>query len=74
MAIVSAIGVDKNKDGKLVATFQIINPSNVAELSKGAAEQIHPSRFIGPVEIIYWKWIVLLQPKFQGICILPMQT
>ncbi|MDM5293391.1 Ger(x)C family spore germination protein [Peribacillus simplex] len=35
MAIVSAIGVDKNKDGKLVATFQIINPSNVAGALQG---------------------------------------
>ncbi|MGE1166117.1 Ger(x)C family spore germination protein [Peribacillus simplex] len=35
MAIVSAVGVDKNKDGKLVATFQIINPSNVAGALQG---------------------------------------
>ncbi|MDF9760010.1 spore germination protein KC [Peribacillus simplex] len=35
MAIVSAMGVDKNKDGKLVATFQIINPSNVAGALQG---------------------------------------
>ncbi|MGE7186781.1 Ger(x)C family spore germination protein [Peribacillus sp. NPDC006672] len=35
MAIVSAVGVDKNKEGKLVATFQIINPSNVAGALQG---------------------------------------
>ncbi|MEJ9227905.1 Ger(x)C family spore germination protein [Peribacillus butanolivorans] len=35
MAIVSAVGIDKNKEGKLVGTFQIINPSNVAGSLQG---------------------------------------
>ncbi|MGG4267253.1 Ger(x)C family spore germination protein [Peribacillus simplex] len=35
MAIVSAVGVDKNKDGQLVATFQTINPNNVAGALQG---------------------------------------
>ncbi|WP_339200619.1 Ger(x)C family spore germination protein [Peribacillus sp. FSL P2-0133] len=35
MAIVSAIGLDRNKEGKLVGTFQIINPSNVAGALQG---------------------------------------
>ncbi|MBO0999926.1 Ger(x)C family spore germination protein [Bacillus sp. SD075] len=35
MAIVSAVGLDRNKEGKLVGTFQIINPSNVAGALQG---------------------------------------
>ncbi|MGG3495728.1 Ger(x)C family spore germination protein [Peribacillus simplex] len=35
MAIVSAVGLDKNKEGKIVGTFQIINPSNVAGALQG---------------------------------------
>ncbi|MCM3673709.1 Ger(x)C family spore germination protein [Peribacillus simplex] len=35
MAIVSAVGIDKNKDGKIVGTFQIINPGNVAGALQG---------------------------------------
>ncbi|MGW8424164.1 Ger(x)C family spore germination protein [Peribacillus simplex] len=35
MAIVSAMGLDRNKEGKLVGTFQIINPSNVAGALQG---------------------------------------
>ncbi|MFF2457883.1 Ger(x)C family spore germination protein [Peribacillus simplex] len=35
MAIVAAVGIDKNKEGKLVATFQTINPSNVAGALQG---------------------------------------
>lgn len=35
MAIVSAVGLDRNKEGKLVGTFQIINPGNVAGALQG---------------------------------------
>ncbi|MEY8191646.1 Ger(x)C family spore germination protein [Peribacillus simplex] len=35
IAIVSAVGLDRNKEGKLVGTFQIINPSNVAGALQG---------------------------------------
>ncbi|MGE7879005.1 Ger(x)C family spore germination protein [Peribacillus muralis] len=35
MSIVSAVGIDKNDDGKLVGTFQIINPVNVAGSLQG---------------------------------------
>ncbi|MCU6602243.1 Ger(x)C family spore germination protein [Peribacillus frigoritolerans] len=35
MAIVSAVGLDRSKEGKLVGTFQIINPGNVAGALQG---------------------------------------
>lgn len=35
MAIVSAVGLDRNKEGRLVGTFQIINPGNVAGALQG---------------------------------------
>lgn len=35
MAIVSAVGLDRNKEGKLVGTFQTINPGNVAGALQG---------------------------------------
>ncbi|MBK5484515.1 Ger(x)C family spore germination protein [Peribacillus sp. TH16] len=35
IAIVSAMGIDKDKEGKLVGTFQIINPGNVAGALQG---------------------------------------
>ncbi len=35
MAIVSAVGIDKNEAGRLVGTFQIINPVNVAGSLQG---------------------------------------
>lgn len=30
LAIVAALGIDKNEEGRYVGTLQIINPSNVA--------------------------------------------
>ncbi|MGE7904969.1 Ger(x)C family spore germination protein [Peribacillus sp. NPDC094092] len=35
MAIVSAVGLDRNKEGKLVGSFQTINPGNVAGALQG---------------------------------------
>lgn len=40
MSIVSAVGIDKNKEGKLVGTFQIINPVNVAGSLQGGGGPI----------------------------------
>ncbi|MFD2683097.1 Ger(x)C family spore germination protein [Bacillus seohaeanensis] len=35
LALVSAIGIDKNEDGKYVGTLQVINPGNVAGVGQG---------------------------------------
>ncbi|MGG0410810.1 Ger(x)C family spore germination protein [Peribacillus simplex] len=42
MAIVSAVGIDESKDGKIVGTFQIINPGNVAGALQGGGGGTNP--------------------------------
>lgn len=43
LALVSAIGIDKNKDGKYVGTYQIISPGNVASGLQGGGGGQNPS-------------------------------
>lgn len=38
LALVSALGIDKNKEGKYVVTFQIVNPNNVAAGKQGSGQ------------------------------------
>lgn len=40
LAFVSAMGIDKTKDGRYELTFQIINPGNVAGLQGAAAPKV----------------------------------
>ena len=37
IAIVAAIGIDKNPDGGLIGSFQNINPNNVAGILQGGS-------------------------------------
>jgi len=42
LAIVSAMGIDKTKDGRYHITLQIINPGNVAGIQGGGGTQSPP--------------------------------
>ena len=40
LALVSAMGVDREENGKYVVTFQIVNPGNVAAMQKGGGQEV----------------------------------